>query len=108
MLNNKYRQARTKGINEKEELSFNLNHHYKFECVTFYFICFFSSSYSSSSLLSGVDEMYTTVMKFPNKAMATLACTYKADYPNEVVIVGTKGRLRVRTPPPPHTKKKYL
>lgn len=44
---------------------------------------------------NGVDEMYTTVMKFPNKAMATLACTYKADYPNEVVIVGTKGRLRI-------------
>lgn len=45
----------------------------------------------------GVDESYTTVMKFPNNAMATLSCTYKVEYPNEVIIIGTKGRLRIPT-----------
>ncbi|XP_041452518.1 trans-1,2-dihydrobenzene-1,2-diol dehydrogenase-like [Lytechinus variegatus] len=43
----------------------------------------------------GVDEMYTTVMRFRNNTMATLSCTITADYPNEVFISGTKGHLKI-------------
>eukprot|EP00057_Strongylocentrotus_purpuratus_P003220 XP_003726199.2 PREDICTED: trans-1,2-dihydrobenzene-1,2-diol dehydrogenase-like [Strongylocentrotus purpuratus] len=43
----------------------------------------------------GVDESYTTVMKFPNNAIATLSSSFKVQYPNDAVIIGTKGHLRI-------------
>nr|XP_054774851.1 trans-1,2-dihydrobenzene-1,2-diol dehydrogenase-like [Lytechinus pictus] len=43
----------------------------------------------------GVDESFTTVMKFSNNALATLSSSFKVKYPNDAVIIGTKGRLRI-------------
>lgn len=52
----------------------------------FFFDVFFST---------GVDETYTSTMLYLGGAIATLTCSTKANYQNDVTIVGTKGRIRV-------------
>ncbi|XP_072165571.1 trans-1,2-dihydrobenzene-1,2-diol dehydrogenase-like [Diadema setosum] len=67
---------------------------YTFQFITMVFGRGPTSSHSHGFLNEdGVDETFTTVMMFPNNAMATISCSYKVEYPNNFVIVGTKGRL---------------
>eukprot|EP00057_Strongylocentrotus_purpuratus_P023152 XP_011677626.1 PREDICTED: trans-1,2-dihydrobenzene-1,2-diol dehydrogenase [Strongylocentrotus purpuratus] len=54
------------------------------------------SSYTHGFLnTDGVDETYTTTMLYLGGAIATLTCSTKANYQNDVTIVGTKGRIRI-------------
>nr|XP_054774383.1 trans-1,2-dihydrobenzene-1,2-diol dehydrogenase-like [Lytechinus pictus] len=43
----------------------------------------------------GVDETSTTTMLYLGGAIATLTCSTKANYQNDVTIIGTKGRIRI-------------
>lgn len=45
---------------------------------------------------SGVDETVIVTLKFPKNRLAVLTCSCGVQLPNEAIIVGTKGTIRVR------------
>lgn len=47
---------------------------------------------------TGVDEELGAVLHHPGGGLTVMATSFRADTPREAVIVGTAGRLRIRTP----------
>ena len=46
--------------------------------------------------ISGVDDISSTVLKYPNNCMAVLNTSVACPMPNEAYIMGTKKKLKVR------------
>lgn len=44
-----------------------------------------------------VDDSVTAVLKYPNGKIAVCSLSCRAQFPNEAIIVGTKGTIRVRS-----------
>lgn len=57
---------------------------------------------------SGVDEVFTGQMRFPNGVLAQFDCSFRSNYRAEMEFVGSLGTIRVPSPYKPGAREKIL